>query len=349
MQYHSLPLLQIHSDIHGLVKINDTPAGETKNGAITLPVAFGSALMLSFTPLENDKNGFYLPFTRQLLLMGELPGIVSDDGCIRLCAWPDNMYELTLMPPKLLPNPTEIPHILTSLEYYAQNKQYTAFVYFDRTVNFAVEETITHKMLFAYALDPPLDQITIQFKRLQGKAFLFVSGMYGGEKYLLAVNAGVTISFCFFEKHMDYQIAEESVTLYQDIGEPFGKMLELTYTVKDDILALSESRVADHSASGAPQSPENIAKSFVLAVKYGLSEYALPLLLPALREDLTFPDLQDFFGNFECITENIFPGVFGETGIALRYKVSEYVSATRVFLFEFVDQAPPLISNITEK
>ena len=349
MQYHSLPLLQIHSDIHGLVKINDTPAGETKNGAITLPVAFGSTLMLSFTPLENDRNGFYLPFTRQLRLMGEIPGIVSDDGCVKLCAWPDNMYELTLMPPKLLPNPTEVPHILTSLEYYTQNKQYTALVYFDRTVNFAIEETLTHKMLFAYALDPPLENTAVQFKRIQGGAFLLVSGEYEGEKYLLGVNAATPVSLAFFEKYMDYQAGEGALALYQDIGEPFGKMLEQTYAVKEEHLALSESKIADHGATGAPQSPENIARSFVLAVKYRLSEYALPLLLPALREDLTFPDLRDFFGDFESVTENIFPGVFGETGVALKYKVSEHISATRVFLFEFVDQTPPLISNITER
>ena len=349
MQFSRLPVLQIHSKVHGLVKLNDTPAGETQGAPIMLPVSFGSKLMLSFEPFENPADGVYLPFTRQILLEEETPSILHNDGLISLCAWPDGMYEVFLVPPCVHNDAGTMPQILSSLEYFFQNKQYLAYVYLDRTYNFAVEDAVTHKILFAYGFPEPLKHFGIQFRRIGGLPFLLITGDHNGERRMLCVYGGLPVGFCFYLPFLDFHLDNDSLVLFQDIGDPFGRTLSLPYRPEQHSLVPGAVSIADHPAAAKTPDAESIAQSFLLAVKYGDSAYALSLLCSSLKEELSFPDLLEFFGDFSCITPNLFGSSSESPEIALKYELCSNISYTRIFIFEFSFEPSLSIVNISEK
>ena len=101
MNEYGLPLVHISSSYKGLVKINGSIAGETGGEGITTPVTPNGTFYITFLPLENKKGKLLLPFMRRVTI-GKNISYECGDEYLKICSWPDNVYEIEIKPPYYL-------------------------------------------------------------------------------------------------------------------------------------------------------------------------------------------------------------------------------------------------------
>ncbi len=178
MEEHILPLLHISSEYMGLVKINESVAGETKTAGITTPVTPNGTFYLTFLPLENPKRKMLLPFTRKLTIgrKNECPG---DDGCLKICAWPDNVYEIEIHPPYYyMPDDMEVYYKeFVSFEFYMNQKQYNAAIIKEYNCYLMIEETARKRTVYAYPLGFEVESAKIALQKAGETPYLFADGI----------------------------------------------------------------------------------------------------------------------------------------------------------------------------
>lgn len=337
---NELKILKITACIHGLVEINGSAAGETIGGIMSICIPEGR-IFLTFTPLEKPKNGVYLPFSRILCLDCEPPSIVCDDGTVVLQIMPDNMFLLHLNPPFVPIEQPIIPHIILSWPFSTGTRSLRAIVYFDRTVNFSLEDA-ADRILFAYGFPEKITSPQVSAKRIGGSAFVFVEALADGDrKRLLCISAEPAINYCFYEPCAEYEILENTLHVYEEIGEPMGYLLDKQYALREGILERAGAQLVKKGGAAAP-APQNILYSFALALQYGSGELALSHLSPSLQSQVTFADLQEFFGDFVGIDkENC-----TDHSIAFQYAITENILFVRIFQIEIEGSK---ISNIAEQ
>lgn len=330
-----LTILNILCDIHGLLEINGSPAGETAGGSLQLFVPEGR-FFLSFTPLHSAPDRIYLPFSRILSLDEDPPSITGNDGAVILQLLPENVIQARLFPPYVPLDPPIVPHIVRSHAFNTGGRGYRAAVYFDRIFNFSLEDS-SGRALFAYGFPEKISSPQIAARRIGEDAYVLVQ-VQGKEKRLLCVRVDPP-GFVFDIACTSYIISDGVLHVYADVGEPYGHMLDQQYSQKPEGLTkTAESLVAQ----GDPQaeSHENTLLSFALAIEYGAGELALSHLAPSFRGEVAFSDLQEFFGEFSGIDRE---NCTADT-VAFHYAVAENVFVTRIFHIEW---SGGKISNIS--
>ena len=354
MQNKALPLLYIRSPYKGLVKINESPAGETGTYSITTPLSPGSPVFIAFSPLENEPGFILLPFTRKISLLGEKVTITQNDGLVRICIWPDNVYELTLIPPALpvQPNTDIYPKVVTSFDFYIRAQPYTAFLYKDTAYTFAVEDANSRHLVFAHPLTLPVETAEIAVQRVSGLPIICVSGTTKkNDHYVVFVNVRPEFSVAAETVCLSYKISEREAEIVTKNGTSLFETKQI-FTMRDNRLALYKKTSLFGGRGQAQLTAMEIIVNFIDAVHLNQRDTALSFLTPSLKEGLAFDALIDFFGDFSCISEPLttVAGDRQDTTVALKYDSSDHVQIARMFCFDMytAKNGLQLVDNIRE-
>ena len=339
----NLKILRILSHVHGLVEINGTMVGETQPGEMSLYAPEGR-FFLTFTPLASPKGQVALPFGRILDLSAEPPEILSNDGLIELFLLGKDIQILRLFPPTLPLPDGRIPCILASQDFTANGHRYTGMIYFDRTVNFAVQDA-SQNILFATPVGEEITHPRVFLQSMGTSLFCFAEGRQkDGNLFLLCTSLLPEISLCFSRPCHSYQITGEELLLYQSVDDLSGYLLLEHYALENHrLIPGGRELVPAEEDTSREASTIAILHRLILAVRFGEAELALSCLSPTLRSELNFSDLQEFFGEFSGLDED---APENDSQIALRYPITANVYLIRVFSFSFVGF---LIANISEE
>ena len=190
MEEHILPLLHISSEYKGLVKINESVAGETGSAAITTPVTPNGLFYLTFLPLENPGNRMLLPFTRKLSI-GKNMQLSCADDFMTVCIWPDNIYQIEIDPPGYsMSDPAEVSYReFASFEFIMGQKQYTASVVRDYQCYLMVEDSVKKRNVYAYPLEFEVQSARITLNWLHEAPYLLVEGVSDEGAFVAVVGA----------------------------------------------------------------------------------------------------------------------------------------------------------------
>lgn len=328
MQDH-IYLLKMHCDITGTVFINGTQAGDITGRELILPA--GGETLLQFFPFACSS----MPISRKLVFTPEVD-IIENDGCIEIMEWPDGVADVYIHP-SVIPTTDAIPYVIKAVEYRVGQHRFNALVYFDRTVNFAIEDA-SHKILFAYPFPfKPID-VKISVKVIAERTIV-IAEVRQGRKHVLAVSHGNEISMLFFEPCIELQNDASSLFVIEDIGDPFNMVQRKRFSVKEKRFT-EQSLIPYGQKQQQICSRETIAKSFALYIKYGAPNLAMNYMAQSLLADLSAGDIGEFFGEFT----KVLPYRNGE--VSLAYQKRENIFTVRVFRFEF--DAEDKITNIEE-
>lgn len=347
MQDHDLRLLYINSDVHALISINQTPIGQTGATAVSQPIANETDFFVSMQPLQFETGLAYLPYTRRISLGSST--IFSNDGLVRLCFWPDRIAELKLEPLSVYKNQLGeiIPGVLSPFEFFISGERHTAFIYNEAGSSFAVEHSGTNRLKYIYPLPFYVKTAEITLVKLGDYPVLYASGKTANDRtYFVAVGILPTFrkQICTYCDSFDVGTGSISVVT----NEHFGQQ-KTTYAVKDGILDIVDTQLGWFTKdTQQPTTDDQICQALLLAMKTNQPETALECLTSELKEGLSFPDLADFFGNFESSSKPLMPSSEGYS-FALLYRQSENIYRARVFALETKDShGRRLIDNISE-
>ena len=348
MQDHDLRLLYINSDVDALISINHIPIGQTGASAISQPIANDTDFFVSMQPLNFEPGLAYIPYTRRISIGGS-GNIFSNDGLVRLCFWPDRIAELKLEPLSVYKNQLGeiIPGVISPFEFFISGERHTAFIYNEAGSSFAVEHSTTNRLKYIYPLPFYVTTADITLVKLGDYPVLYASGKTAnGKTYFAAVGILPTFRKQICTYCDSYDIGSGSISVVTD--EPFGQR-KTTYAVKDGSLDIVDTQLGWFTKdTRQPTTNQQVCEALLLAMKTSNSETALACLTSELKEGLSFPDLADFFGNFETSSKALMPSSEGYS-FALLYRQSENIYRARVFAVETKDShGRKLIDNITE-
>lgn len=330
MDNKAIKLLYIDSKVNALVEINQAPAGQTGSGAITQPIAAGSAFFITMLPLENAHNFVYVPYTRRISTAGS-GSIEKNDGLVHLCMWPENIVELTLFPLTVFKNEEfEIkPDVLTPFEFYISGERHTAFIYNEAISSFAVEQTTTNRLRFISPLPFRASSADISFVKFGDFPVIYATGKTDEQKsFIYAATILPEFHTAVCTVCDSYDIGSSSISVVKD--GPYRQEL-IRYERDGSRLVPVRSELGWFTKQAPqPADPELVCADLLEAIHAGDKNAALDCLTSSLADGLSFADLKEFFGNFAYHTQPLSPAD-GESRIALKYEVSENIYTARVF------------------
>lgn len=326
MSNENLCLLKIRCKTCGAVFIDGVPAGEINSSPLTVPAC--PDMFIQFFPFGNNA----LPITLKLLAENDSFDLSGGD-CVQIIEWPNGILELILSP--YVYNMCEsMPYIIKSLEYRIGQYIFNAMLYFDRTVNFAIEDS-SHKIIFAYQLTFNPEKPSLSVKYFGDRPVIFAEIYENGKKHLLAVHHSNQIYPILFDKIEQYRADSSQITVLYNPAD-CGGTLKNQYKLSGNKFE----KAAEKFTPNTSCSRIELAKNFTLCVKYSNLTSAYSMLSDSLKNDISADDLKEFLGDFVRI-EN-----FGSSSIALIYKKDSRFFYARTFTFTFDKNEQ--ISNIEE-
>lgn len=330
MALGNLKIIRINSKFRGIVELNGSTVGET-DGALSVYVP-GSRFLLSFIPLENTETSVILPFSRIIDITTDRPEICADDGSISLFILPENQICAILKPPELLTGATELPYVLSSLDFRVGTLQYHSSVYFDRVMGVSIE--YGSNIIYAGTLGKGITAAVQHVRMIGGHPYLLVEATQGDSKLVAALYMGEKNKrIQLLEECSRYSETENSIILFLDMPE--GVTVSTEYMVEKGVLTKKRVQLKRYGEL------KNAARCLCFAVKYKNQEIVNECLSAGLRSALTFQDMADFFGDFSHDA----PHLCHENQLALCYTITKNISTVRLFNVE-TDRGA--ISNISE-
>lgn len=321
MALGKLHILHIVTNVHALVTLNGSIAGETHEGALTVSVPVGK-LAVQVQPLE---DAALLPITR-LLEVGEDTAALSGGGTgMRLFVLPGQALLVRVDFPQL--RAPCMPYVLQTLNFSAGTRGLHASVYLDGVFGLCIEEN--GAIVFAAPFAQELSAARLMPRRLDGKPVLIAEGSIQAGKEVMLVLLEGTPRLLRCEICDACETDEAGVFLVQTL--PGGCLLRSACRA-DGTLS---------SALEVQGEPDNPGLRLIQCVRYGAAQQALDVLAPGLRASVAFEDLREFFGEFSGLCDC--PVQPGE--VALEYPVAPGVCGVRVFRFAMEGGR---VSNIEE-
>lgn len=342
-----IKLLYITSKIRALISINQSPVGETGEGAIT-QIASGTNFFISMAPLENEKNFAYLPYTRKISTVS--PGSVSaNDGLAEICFWPGNIIEITLNPLIVYKNDYSefLPSVISPYDFTVKAEKYTAYVYNEVFSSLAVENSEAKRLAFFCPLPFSVLSADISLEKTGESPFLIAAGETAEKKrFVYAAKTSPVFSTAVCTLCESYRAGGGKIEV---VKEGIYMQEKTVYEMRDNgLFEVSSEPGWFTSGEKRPSSPDEVIKTLVQAVASGSAHTAMRCLTPSLGEGLSFGDLKEFFGDYIRVVDTINPACV-RGSIALKYAAGKNVYTAREFC---VDTKPLrdtfLIDNIRE-
>ena len=320
MAYSSLYMLKIVTNVPALVMIDGVFAGKTDAQGFVLPVS-QTQLAIVLYPLTQGA-----PISKIVNLEKRTMEVAQDRAALYLL--PQQQVVLTAQFPEELP--CGLPYVLKSLPFAIGNRQMRASIYFDRTFNLAVEEG--DAVAFCCAFRAACSSCSLQMRHISGQPFLFAEGGQDERKELIALSLS-PISFLFSKDILGFSFSEQGLRVECALEGLQGAALLEQYAMENAKLVLQSAKLIKKEGA------LSTAEALVYAIKYGDEPFAMSLLAPSLKQEVSFSDLKDFFGEFEALF------LQAPHALALCYPLSPRVYDVRTFSLELQG---PLISNIAE-
>ena len=293
MEEHILPLLHISSEYKGLVKINESVAGETKTAGITTPVTPNGTFYLTFLPLENPKRKMLLPFTRKLTI-GKNMECPSDDGCLKICAWPDNVYEIEINPPYYyMPDDMEVYYKeFVSFEFYMNQKQYNASIIKEYNCYMMIEETIKKRTVYAYPLGFDVESAKISLQKLGEAPYLLADGISREGAFAAIIQLKPEMKAITSEVCESFEAGAEHIVITGKNKRNDYKTIKTYGLYENEICLIKEE--GDLMQKEA-RTVEDTVREFLFCMQNNFSQKAMDYLTMSLKDGLSYSDLQSFF------------------------------------------------------
>lgn len=348
MEYGTMKLLYINTGIRALININQSPAGESGSGPLTMPIAANSTFFITMLPLENDESLIYLPYTRKVSAAGG--GAISvNDGLIDLCLWPDNIIELNLNPLAVYKNEgmEMSPQTLSPLNFQTGGSRYTAYIYNDLSSSFVVEISDLNRLTFLSPLPFFAVSAEVTLIRIGELQYLCATGRTSENKQFIYV-ADMLPAFhtrlCTVCDEYELTDGRISVTTEGEYAQ-----IRTSYENREGVLTPAGKEYGWFTCEEKkPSSPEEAALRLISAVREDMPEAAMKYLTPSLSEGLSFSDLKEFLGNFSSTAHPISSSC-PQNCIALKYPSGKNIYTARLFCVEIKKtRGELLIDNIRE-
>jgi len=343
-----LPLLHISSAYKGLVKINESVAGEVGNSAITTPVTPNGTFYLSFYPLENPQGRMVMPFTRRLTV-GKNFSLSADDPLLTVCVWPDNVFEVEINPLfYFLPAGEDVYYReYAFFEFSAGQRQYAASVVRDFNCYFLIEETGRRRIVYAKPLPFEVEDAKLTLNRMGDVPYLMADGSCDKGAFVLIAAVRPEFKAVVCESCEAYEAGVDSVRLSGKFGSEYKSVR--TYACVGGEIGLAGEEPEFIAREG--KTAQETVQEFLYCMKNGMQERAMEYLTISLKDGLGYQDLKEFFGEIESTAAPLSPvRECGETVWACKYRASFNVRHARLFCFDLYAgrDGRYLIDNIKE-
>lgn len=348
MEENSIKLLYINSKVRALISINQVPAGETGAGAVTQPVSANASFFLSMLPLESEPGFVYMPYTRRINLASG-GSVAENDGLVKVCFWPENIVELTLLPLSVYRYEARelSPAVICPYEFYLGVDRFSAFIYNEAYSSFAVEHSPSGRLKFISPLPFTVAQAQINFIKLDEHPLLLVSGKTAlGEAFVYAAELQSVFCTAVCEVCLSHTVERSALNIVRQ-GSFFEERLR--FEKKGQRLECAGIEVGwFFGEAKEPGSPKEACDALTQAIAAGASQAAMRCLTPSLSEGLSFDDLKEFFGDFKQTAQAISPAC-AAGGFALKYEAEKHRHTAREFAVETKQEKGAVrIDNIRE-
>jgi hypothetical protein len=350
MEENMLPLMYISSEYKGLVKINESVAGETGSSVITTPVTPNGTFYLSFYPLENPRGRMLMPFTRRMSI-GKNMELLADDLCMEVCVWPDNIYEVDLKPPfYFMPSTEEVYYSeLVFFEFTMGSRQYAAAVVRDFNCYVLIEDAVRKRTVYACPLPFEVESAKMSLNRIGETPYLLADGACEKGAYVLMVALKPEMKLVACETCDAYEAGPEGVRVSGMFGRNEYKTARHYGLAEDGGICLLKEE--PEIAGKAEKTDEDTVKEFLFCMKNNMQERAMEYLSLSLKDGLGYSDLKEFFGEFEATAAPLTVSRdCRDTVYALKYRTSGNIYNARLFCFDLyaARDGRYLIDNIKE-
>lgn len=261
--------------IEWLITVNGSPARETENGVGEF-VSASKSLILGVIPLLNSKKCIYLPMYRRT---GEnLP------DC-REYAFGENAAYVCIDAPFIYKDAS--PYILSRCGI--PGSELSALVYYDKGANFIIENR--QRAVAASVTLPFVPECAEMEPLLFGQESMVLLKMsFEGEQYAMLYSCRESKQV-YFHSVYGTELMPQGPVFTEKTGDPLGMAVKRSFTGS----VLTKSEYVD---SGIKEKSDllSLSVSFITAVKHRAESYAMSLLSPELKNELSFADICAFFG-----------------------------------------------------
>ena len=321
-----LPVLNVTSStLPCVVYINGAVVGDTAQPPVVPIVPNGKVYVTCF-PLGANA----LPVTICLALENGTLTAPIENGTLYL--HPDGLMELNVQP-MVFPTRklTEPPHAISRARFTWDNAPHAATLYQDNGLKLAIENLATDALVFLCAADAPGKvRIVNAFTRADvvlesENRFLMVSPLAGGFRAVIDERARA-------------EITPGRVVCVRRLQDARGHEARLVYTPSGQGVKCTPPQYGFFTVT--PRENCDVRRALVEAVSLGLEEECMLLMTPALKDGLSFEDMQDFLGRFTAIH------TADDQGLTLAYPLFENCYSLKRFGFSVQNN---LVANIMEE
>jgi len=334
MEYSTLPLIYIDSKIKGLVKINESPTGETGETPIITPYSGTRGFIISFAPLENIEGKLYLPFSRKIEISTD-EVIFKEDGLVKHCKWPENIYSFELYPAYIeyAGYSTTFASVIEDFDFYVGGVPHCAFVYEEMSYYIGIENSSSKRLVFAGNIDFTIRNADITLYKYHDNPFLMITGeTKTSEDYIIVIGLKP-----HFEIHLSKACKKVSVK---------GNIIETEESLVDEVFVTKEYTIKTNGVEkekrvrfneNLKKDKSSIVACFFEMVKAKDSE-CMELLSASLKSETSFNDILEYFGDFYDFEKPLSNLDLKENMMALKYAETENKQVARVFAFDIRKQ-----------
>jgi len=335
MEYSTLPLIYITSKIKGLVKINESPTGETGEGPIITPYSGKSGFIISFAPLENIEGKLYLPFSRKVEIANEDVSF-KEDGLIKHCKWPENIFSFELFPAYIeyANTSTTFASVIEDFDFYISGVPHCVFVYEEMSYYIGIEDSSTKRLVFAGNINFMIKSANISLYKYQDNPYLFIKGeTKTDQEYIIII--GIKPNF---KIHLSKACKKVAVS---------GNVVEIKEKIADgEAYAIREYAIENNEIieSGRTRFDENLKSDknaivpFFLEMVKTRDAKCMDLMSTSLKSETSYNDMMDYFGVFSEYEKPLSNLNAKENMMALKYSLTQNKQMSRVFAFDLKKQ-----------
>ncbi len=268
------------------ISVDNAIVGTTENGISEFAVGINSA-MIGIYPLYmckgKNRDKIYLPAYINTANIKELPFCYSyGNDALYFIIEPNFVYR-------------DVPPYIIAECLVSRMK---AILYYDKGANIVIEAE-NRQIIFSYTLPFVPENAEMQQVCIGSKMLLLAKLKNKAESYSVLISASDS-KLIYYGKTISSEIQSERIIFYEateDISMCIKRICN------ENGLISSEYINSGINADNA--SLLTLAKAFLTALKHKAEAHTVSLLTNELKNELKFNDIMNFFGDFDCIIDEL--------------------------------------------
>lgn len=266
------------------ISVDNATVGTTENGISEFAVGINSVL-IGISPLYKGKNTdkIYLPAYINTANIKELPFCYSyGNDALYFKIEPNFVYRD--VPPYIIAE--------------CQVSRMKAVLYYDKGANIVIEAE-NRQLIFSFTLPFVPENAEMQQVCIGAKMLLLAKLKFKAESYSILISASDS-RLIYYGKTLSQEIQSERIIFYEATDD--ASMCIKRICTENGIIS---SEYINSGINAESSSLLTTAKAFITALKHKAEAHTMSLLTNELKNELNFNDIINFFGDFDCIIDEL--------------------------------------------